>query len=67
MKLLIKQYEVDNNKKQKENESLLEKVNRLIKINNDLINAKQDEFDKKDQEKKVVVEVRVERGTSQIF
>lgn len=45
MKMLIKQYEADNTKKTTENDSLLEKINRLIKINQDLIDVKQEERD----------------------
>merc|ERR1712226_1448637 len=60
MKALIKQYEIDNQKKTDENNSLLQKINRLIEINQDLINVKQKEQDAADKETlaapKVVVE-----------
>lgn len=58
MKQLIDQYGIDNKNKEQEIESLMVKVNRLITINKDLIQAKEDHLRiEKTTVEKTVVEV----------
>ena len=75
MKALLDQYDIDNKAKAKENENLMQKVNRLLEINQKLIKVQEeqklaaleaDEAKKapENEPAKIVMEVRLKKHLS---